>query len=91
MIMNYLWTFYELESGLIQVAIFAVCVVENRVKSGVQKLFRGLNRGQDSVYLGTEKAIWRIKSWGFMNVHFSEYLLLKVKKVNSLYVIIRKK
>lgn len=79
--------FYGIMSGFTAVAGLAVCVLKNSV---VQKLFSGLIRGQNRVYLGIEKLILGVKRWGIMNVHFAEYPLLKVKKANSLYAIIRK-
>lgn len=79
--------FYGMISGFPGVAGLAMCVLKNRVKRGVQKLFLGLIEGQNRVYLGIAKLIFSVKRWGIMNVHFAEYPLPKVKKANSLYVI----
>jgi hypothetical protein len=82
--------FYSGSGGFSEVARLCVRVLKNRVKCGVQKLFLGLTMGENKVGLCAEWAILSVKSLSIMNVYFAKYPLLKVKKANSLYVIIRK-
>ena len=87
--MNYLWIYECLGSGLVQVAWLDACEVKNGVKRGANTVILRLIGVKNSGCFELEWGLLWEKRWGIMKVHKIEYPFQKVKKANSLHVIMQ--